>query len=80
MFLLRRPSRTATSKDAGDEMLAIIDVAKNRNGEIGEVKVNFVREYTRFEDRPLPLNEPGENFQSSEMTPAGPQFVQDPFR
>ena len=79
VFLLRRPSRTATSKDAGDEMLAIIDVAKNRNGEIGEVKVNFVREYTRFEDRPLPLNEPGENFQSSEMPPAGPQFSQDPF-
>ena len=57
VFLLRRPSRTATSKDSGDERLAIIDVAKNRNGETGEVKVNFVREYVRFEDRPLDANE-----------------------
>jgi len=57
VFLLRRPSRTATSKDAGDERLAIIDVAKNRNGEIGEVKANFVREYVRFEDRPLDAND-----------------------
>lgn len=69
VFLLRRPSRTATSKDADDQFLAIIDVAKNRNGEIGEVKANFIREYTRFEDRPLPANEPGENFQSSEPEP-----------
>ncbi len=79
VFLLRRPSRTATSKDAGDERLAIIDVAKNRNGEIGEVKVDFVREYTRFEDRPLPIGEPGDNFQSSEMEPPPQQFEQDVF-
>ena len=26
-------------------------------GETGEVKVNFVREYVRFEDRPLDANE-----------------------
>ncbi|MGN0853894.1 MAG: replicative DNA helicase [Kiritimatiellia bacterium] len=68
VFLLRRPSRTATSKDANDQALAIIDVAKNRNGEIGEVRVNFVREYTRFEDRPLELREP-DGFQSSEPMP-----------
>ena len=79
VFLLRRPSRTATSKDAGDEALAIIDVAKNRNGEIGEVKTNFIREYTRFEDRPLEATEPGENFQSSEPEPPPQQFVQDVF-
>ena len=79
VFLLRRPSRTATSKDAGDEQLAIIDVAKNRNGEIGEVKVNFIREYTRFEDRPLPLGEPGENYQSSEPEPQPQKFEQDVF-
>ena len=66
VFLLRRPSRISQSKDAADRYLAIIDVAKNRNGETGEVAVNFVSEYTRFEDRPLPLKEPGENFTSSE--------------
>lgn len=79
VFLLRRPSRTATSKDAGDEALAIIDVAKNRNGEIGEVKANFIREYTRFEDRPLEATEPGDNFQTSEPEPPPQQFVQDVF-
>lgn len=79
VFLLRRPSRTATSKDAGDEALAIIDVAKNRNGEIGEVKANFIREYTRFEDRPLEAKDPGDNFQSSEPEPPPQQFVQDVF-
>jgi len=53
VFLLRRPSRNANDPESGDPNLAIIDVAKNRNGEIGEVRVNFLREYTRFEDRPL---------------------------
>ncbi len=77
VFLLRRPSRTPTDPDSGDEQLAIIDVAKNRNGEIGEVKVNFIKEYTRFEDRPLPVTEP-EGFQTSEPPPQGPVFSQDP--
>ena len=53
MFLLRRPSRNANDPESADEHLAIIDVAKNRNGETGEVRVNFFREYTRFEDKPL---------------------------
>lgn len=78
VFLLRRPSRTSTDPESGDENLAIIDVAKNRNGEIGEVRTNFIREYTRFEDRPLPVTEPGDNFESSEQIPTGPQFTQDP--
>jgi len=77
VFLLRRPSRNSQDPEAGDEQLAIIDVAKNRNGEIGEVRANFVREYTRFEDRPLPVTEP-DGFQSSEQPPAGPEYVQDP--
>lgn len=51
VFLLRRPSRVASDPDSNDERLAIIDVAKNRNGETGEVKVDFWREYTRFFDR-----------------------------
>ena len=77
VFLLRRPSRTATSKDVGDETLAIIDVAKNRNGETGEVKVNFFREFTRFGDREIP-RDAGDNFHSSEPPPEGPTLVQDP--
>ena len=77
VFLLRRPSRNSQDPESGDEQLAIIDVAKNRNGEIGEVRANFVREYTRFEDRPLPVSEP-DGFQSSEQSPEGPEYVQDP--
>ena len=77
VFLLRRPSRTATSKDANDETLAIIDVAKNRNGEIGEVKVNFFREFTRFGDRE-PEHTSTENFESSERVPEQGEFAPDP--
>ena len=77
VFLLRRPSRNSQDPESGDEQLAIIDVAKNRNGEIGEVRANFVREYTRFEDRPLPATEP-DGFQTSEPPPDRPEFVQDP--
>ncbi len=72
VFLLRRPSRNAADPESGDEQLAIIDVAKNRNCEICEVRANFVREYSRFEDRPLPITEPGENFHSSEPLPPDP--------
>ena len=68
VFLLRRPSRTPTDPDSNDKNLAIIDVAKNRNGEIGEVRVNFMSEYTRFEDRPLELKNP-DGFETSEPPP-----------
>lgn len=57
VFLLRRPSRTPTDPESNDPTLAYIDVAKNRNGEIGDVKVNFEREYTHFSDRALPASE-----------------------
>ena len=77
VFLLRRPSRTATSKDADDKTLAIVDIAKNRNGETGEVKMSFIREYTRFLDRE-PESKTTENFQSSETEPLPSEFVQDP--
>ncbi|MCR5414406.1 MAG: replicative DNA helicase [Kiritimatiellae bacterium] len=77
VFLLRRPSRNAADPESSDEHLAIIDVAKNRNGEIGEVRANFVREYVRFEDRPLEVKEP-EGFQTSEPPPFGPEHFQDP--
>ena len=78
VFLLRRPSRNSADPESGDEKLAIIDVAKNRNGEIGEVRVDFVREYVRFEDRALPAGEPPPGFESSERPPERTEFVQDP--
>ena len=68
VFLLRRPSRTPTDKESSDETLAIIDVAKNRNGETGEVRVNFFREYVRFGDREIERKEE-DNFRTSEPEP-----------
>ena len=66
VFLLRRPSRNSKDPEANDPTLAYIDIAKNRNGETGDVAVNFVREWTRFFDREKkgsdteesPMNEP----------------------
>ena len=77
VFLLRRPSRTPSDPRAADETLAIIDVAKNRNGETGEVEVNFFREFTRFGDREK-VASGIENMQTSEPPPTGPEFVDDP--
>jgi len=79
VFLLRRPSRSAQSKDAADLTLAIVDIAKNRNGETGEVKMSFIREFTRFLDRE-PERKGEENFQSSEPEPQPQQgyFPEDP--
>ena len=78
VFLLRRPSRTPTDPQSGDETLAIIDVAKNRNGETGEVKVDFFRQLTRFRDRPLELKE--EDGRQSTVAPEpakNPQYIED---
>jgi replicative DNA helicase len=79
VFLLRRPSRNAADPESNDETLAIIDVAKNRNGETGEVRVNFVREYTRFFDREIPRSEDS-NFQTSEPPPeqVSQEYFYDP--
>lgn len=77
VFLLRRPSRNAQDPESGDETLAIIDVAKNRNGETGEVRVNFFREFTRFGDREIPRSG-DDNFKSSEQEPQRQEYVQDP--
>ena len=54
VMLLHRPTRNVNDVEPVDETLAIIDVAKNCDGETGEVLVNFDREYTRFGDRELP--------------------------
>jgi replicative DNA helicase len=77
VFLLRRPSRNEKDPEAGDETLAIIDVAKNRNGETGEVRVNFFRKFTRFGDREIPRSQ-DDHFESSERPPEGPEYFQDP--
>ena len=76
VFLLRRPSRTPGAQDSNDETLAIIDVAKNRNGETGEVRVNFFREFTRFGDRDIPPNV--DKYETSEPPPTQSEFVVDP--
>ena len=77
VFLLRRPSRNSNDPESGDQTLAIIDVAKNRNGETGEVRVNFFREFTRFEDREIE-SENRENETTSEPPPDHPEYYEDP--
>lgn len=74
VFLLRRPSRNAKDPESDDTRLAIIDVAKNRNGETGEVRVNFDGEFTRFADRPLEKDDDDGNRQPQ------PPPVQSNFR
>lgn len=53
VLLLQRPSYYNKELDpgAGEDTLAIVDIAKHRNGPTGEVKLNFFRDITRFEDR-----------------------------
>ena len=49
--LLRRPCKYKDDQDFEDKLLAIVDIAKQRNGPTDEVKLNFRAEFTRFEDR-----------------------------
>ncbi len=51
VFLLRRPCRYPEDPDREDLRLAVVDIAKNRNGGVGEVKLNFEEQYTRFMNR-----------------------------
>lgn len=51
VMLLRRPYMVrSTRDDAETKNLAIVDVAKHRNGETGDVKMRFDSEWTRFGD------------------------------
>ena len=77
VFLLRRPSRNSNDPESQDMTLAYVDIAKNRNGETGEVKMSFIREHTRFLDRE-PEHTAVENFQSSEPPPEQGEFAPDP--
>jgi replicative DNA helicase len=53
VLLLQRPSyyNKELEPGSGEDTLAIVDIAKHRNGPVGEVKLNFFNEITRFEDR-----------------------------
>jgi len=51
VLLLRRPSRYPGDPRASEPNLAIVDIAKNRNGAVGEVELSFFEETTRFETR-----------------------------
>ncbi len=51
VLLLYRPSYYKHGDDRNDDNLAIVDVAKFRHGETGDVPMSFVKEYTRFESR-----------------------------
>jgi replicative DNA helicase len=53
VLLLQRPSFNDAHKgDIGeDDPLAIVHIAKHRNGPTGKVNLNFFKEFTRFEDR-----------------------------
>jgi replicative DNA helicase len=49
--LLRRPCKYPDDPEAHDQTLAILDIAKHRNGECREIRLNFIGELTKFESR-----------------------------
>jgi len=59
VMLLRRPSRYPGDPRAEEPNLAIVDIAKNRNGAVGPVDLNFFEETTRFENRESHAMDPG---------------------
>ncbi|NCC51605.1 MAG: replicative DNA helicase [Spartobacteria bacterium] len=51
VLMLRRPCKYPDDERSHDKTLAIVDVAKNRNGPTGPVELNFSDEFTRFDNR-----------------------------
>jgi replicative DNA helicase len=51
VLLLRRPCKAPKDEEHDDLRLAIVDVAKHRNGPTGEVRLDFDEELTRFGNR-----------------------------
>lgn len=52
VLLLRRPCKYPEDPDHEDRRLAVIDIAKNRNGPAYDgIRLNFEEDITRFEDR-----------------------------
>ncbi|MBO7654809.1 MAG: hypothetical protein J6U40_07785, partial [Kiritimatiellae bacterium] len=56
-LLLRRPCKAPKDPEFDDKRLAIVDVAKHRNGPTGEVRLDFDDTLTRFGDRRDAANE-----------------------
>jgi replicative DNA helicase len=70
VLLLRRPCKYPNDEMAHDLKLAVLDVAKNRNGPTGEIHLNFEQDFMRFENRaegvdhiPPEEMEPAEDFE-----------------
>ncbi len=63
VLLLRRPCKASGDKEFSDTRLAIVDVAKHRNGPTGELRLNFEENLTRFDDRSNEHEEPAGNMQ-----------------
>jgi replicative DNA helicase len=52
VLLLRRPCKYPDDDESGDPLLAIVDVAKSRNGPThDDVRFNFIDRFTLFQDR-----------------------------
>ncbi len=51
VWLMHRPCKYEAHPEYEDKRLAIVSIAKQRNGPTGEARLNFRQEYTRFEDR-----------------------------
>lgn len=51
VLMMRRPCKYERDPEADDETLALIHVAKHRNGPTGHARLNFYETFTRFEDR-----------------------------
>lgn len=51
VLMLRRPCKYPEDEQHEDRMLAIVEVAKHRNGPTGRVDLNFEEDFTRFENR-----------------------------
>jgi replicative DNA helicase len=49
--MLYRPNYYKGVEGAEDERLALLEIAKHRNGPTGTIRLNFERKYTRFMDR-----------------------------
>jgi replicative DNA helicase len=59
VMLLRRPCRTSNDPEREDRTLAIVEIAKNRNGPaMEEVRMAFDDAFTRFRDAAHGVDEP----------------------
>ena len=72
----------ATRDDADTQNIAIVDVAKHRNGEIGDVKMQFLRDFTRFGDYDPRQDAENAEQQTDDVKEAPPDtqphYVEDP--